>query len=181
MSDILSLIGDALAPYALVYQNQRMIGTIIPDVTIEEVHHDELTITDHPVETGAAISDHAFKRPPEVEMRCGFSDSTGGAVGYVQQVYDEFLSLQASREPFDVYTGKRAYTDMLVRSLSVVTDESSEYALMVVVGLRNIILTDTIQSATPQSAQALPQQTASTVNRGTAQANPATGNVAPLL
>lgn len=51
-------------------------GTLfIPDATIEEVHNDELEITDHPVEQGASISDHAFKRPPDVVITAGWSDS----------------------------------------------------------------------------------------------------------
>lgn len=48
---------------------------ILPQVTIEEVHHDELEITDHPVERGSVISDHAFKRPAEVIIRCAWSNS----------------------------------------------------------------------------------------------------------
>lgn len=53
-------------------------------VTLEEVHHDELEITDHPVERGAVISDHAFKRPVEVIIRCAWSNSPskpGGLIG----------------------------------------------------------------------------------------------------
>jgi hypothetical protein len=42
----------------------------IPDATIEEVHNDELEITDHPVEKGTTISDHAFKRPSELIDHC---------------------------------------------------------------------------------------------------------------
>jgi hypothetical protein len=41
----------------------RKIGVIIPDVVVSEKHSDTLEITEHPVETGAAISDHAYKRP----------------------------------------------------------------------------------------------------------------------
>ena len=41
----------------------RSIGGIIPDVTIEEVHTDEIELTQHPVQQGAAITDHKFKKP----------------------------------------------------------------------------------------------------------------------
>lgn len=54
-------------------------------VTIDETHHDDLQITDHPVGQGAPMTDHAFKRPAEVVIRCGFSNSpvgnSGGLVG----------------------------------------------------------------------------------------------------
>lgn len=125
----------------------RAIGTIIPDVTLEELHRDELAITAHSVETGAAISDHAFKLPASVEMRCGFSNSTAQTEGYVQLIYEEFLALQSSRQPFDVSTGKRSYTNMLIRSLQVTTDPQSEYALNCSVVLQEVLLTSTSETA----------------------------------
>jgi hypothetical protein len=56
-------------------QGQGPLQPLIPQVTIEEVHHDELEITDHPVERGAVIADHAFKRPSEVVIHCAWSNS----------------------------------------------------------------------------------------------------------
>jgi len=43
--------------------------------TIEEVMTDLVTVTDHPVESGAIISDHAFWQPAQLIMRCGWSNS----------------------------------------------------------------------------------------------------------
>lgn len=54
------------------------LADIIAQATIEENHHDELEITEHPVEQGAAISDHAFKRPAEVIIKMGWSNSPSG-------------------------------------------------------------------------------------------------------
>jgi hypothetical protein len=143
MADPLSLIGDVLTPFALITQRQRLISYIMPDVVIEEVHRDTTMITDHPVETGAAISDHAFMMPAELEMACGFSNSTGQSEGYVQQQYQALLQLQATREPFDVTTGKRQYTSMLIRNITVTNDEKWENALNILVSLRRIIIVDT--------------------------------------
>jgi hypothetical protein len=162
-----SLLDDA---FALIFSPVRVIGTLVPDVVVEEAHRDQLVITDHPVERGAAISDHAFKMPSEVEIRCGWSNSSAGEEGYVQAVYEEFLELQATRQPFDVFTGKRHYSNMLVRSLEVTTDEHSEHALYVTAGLREIIIVDTATTSAPaQDKQASPQQTAGVVNTGAKQ------------
>lgn len=49
--------------------------SIVAQATIEEMHSDEAEITDHPVEQGATISDHAFARPSEVVITCGWSNS----------------------------------------------------------------------------------------------------------
>lgn len=170
MSVLDTIIGDALAPYALITRQGRAIGSIIPDVVIEEGHQDTLTITQHPVETGAAISDHAFKNPAELEMRIGFSDSTAGAVGASQEAYQELLVLQATREPFNVSTGKRQYTEMLIASLSVTTDQKSEHALNCVVGLRQVIRTSTSGSGSAGTdAQTNPQTTAPVAETGQAR------------
>lgn len=55
-------------------------------VTIEETHRDTLVITDHPVEFGANITDHAFKQPVSLVLRYGWSNSptpnvAGGILG----------------------------------------------------------------------------------------------------
>jgi len=166
------LIGDALAPYALISSPMRSIGTIVPDVAISEGHTDDLAITDHPVETGAAISDHAFKIPSRVIMRCGFSNSTAGTEGYVQQVVQLFDSLQVSRNLIDVYTGKKFYRNMLVERLAHETDEGTENSLILIVGLRQVLLTQTQSRSAPKEAQAMPEKTAPTTDNGSTQMTP---------
>ena len=44
---------------------------IVAQATIDEHLQDEMEITDHPVELGAAISDHAFKAPTTAVLRLG--------------------------------------------------------------------------------------------------------------
>ena len=51
---------------------------IVPSVVISEKHTDMLEITEHPVEVGAAVADHAYKKPSEVVMEGGFAG--GGAL-----------------------------------------------------------------------------------------------------
>ena len=47
----------------LFQQQSRKIGMIVPSVVVSEKHTDTLEITEHPVEVGAAIADHAYKKP----------------------------------------------------------------------------------------------------------------------
>lgn len=155
--------------FALITTGQRQIGTLIPDVTVREVMRDELVITDHPVEKGASISDHAFIRPSEIEMQVGWSDSTGGYVGYARDVYEALLSLQKAREPFEVTTGKRSYQNMLISSLTVQTDEHSENILAVSARIREVIIVSTQTTSAPNSAQANPAKTGSTAGVGQQQ------------
>lgn len=155
-----------------VSQRTRRIGFIVPDVVVQEVQNDFLRITDHPVEKGAAISDHAFKVPSEIEMRVGFSNSTGGSESYIDEAYEAFLALQNKREPFDVATGKRAYRNMLITTISVETNETTEHALMMTVGLREVLITQTQTTSGPAkssdaASQAAPQTTGSVSDGGT--------------
>ena len=141
-SALFSLIGDMVPNYALISSNKRSVGLLIPDIVIEEMHRDDVSITVHPVETGTPISDHKFENPAVVEMRCGWSDSTHQSAGFVQSVYEELVALKQSTEPFDVSTGKRQYQNMLVKSIVVTTDETTEYVLNALVTLQEIIWAD---------------------------------------
>lgn len=143
----------------LFQQHSRRIGTgedmIIPSVVISEKHADSLEITEHPVEVGASVADHAYKRPSEVVMQVGFAGGGSlldlldtGAIGLSvglspKEVYQKLLDLQSKRVPFDVVTGKRIYSNMLIRALEVTTDQTSENVLSSVLTLREVIITGT--------------------------------------
>lgn len=139
----------------LFNQRSRKIGLIIPDVVVSEKHQDALEITEHPVEIGAPVSDHSYKRPAEVTMEIGFSGGGSlldfadtSAIGISlgaspKEIYQQILDLQASRIPFDVTTGKRQYSNMLIRAIDVTTDRTSENVLMCVLTLREVIISQT--------------------------------------
>ncbi|WP_248322038.1 phage baseplate protein [Caballeronia sp. Sq4a] len=50
-------------------------SSIVAHATIEEVHQDELEVTEHPVEQGTVIADHAFVRPADLIITAGWSNS----------------------------------------------------------------------------------------------------------
>ncbi|WP_405055610.1 phage baseplate protein [Klebsiella pneumoniae] len=137
---------------------------MIPDVVVSERHSDALEVTEHPVErpTSAGtgfIADHAYRRPSEVVMEIGFAGG-GSLLDFfmIQQasgclrplnnmgpkeVYAELLKMQQERQLLDVTTGKRLYTNMVIRSLDVTTERTSENVLMATVTLREIITSQT--------------------------------------
>jgi len=184
------------------------LASIIAQITIEERHSDELEITEHPVEQGAAIADHAFKRPAEVMIRCAWSNSPsapgslisqavglGAALGgrgvaiaaaalptlnaaqsllsgndqnQIKNIYQQLLQLQADRVPFDILTGKRAYTSMLMRSLSQDTDANTENVLAIVMVCRQVIIVQTQTVVVSNDARTMkePEKTSPTTNFG---------------
>ena len=160
-----------------------------PTVWIEEQHRDLTVITEHPVETGAPVSDHAYNRPSEVTLRLGWN---GEDLAEIQSIYAQIISLKTSFTLFDLMTGKRSYINMLVATVAVVTDERSENVLYATIQCRQLILvnTQTTSVAGATSAQAIPQSTANTTNLGAttlttpSSFNPAgfpTGGTSPLM
>lgn len=186
---------------------------IVPQATVEENHVDDVQITEHPIENGAAISDHAYKLPSEVTIKAGWSNSpstaaggsagdliskavaigttiAGGAApiigaiaptlaaaqsllfgndqGQVNQIYKQFLDLQDQRVLFDILTAKRSYKNMLIKTLSTMTDRQNENSMILTVVCKQIIIvsvTITSTSSDP-SAQANPAQTSTVQDLG---------------
>lgn len=184
---------------SILVKPKRGIGSFTAQVTLEESHDDDLEITEHPVEQGANIADHAFKRAARLRIRCAWSNSPsnpsliGGIVGglaatassiqsalsgssasSVRDTYAKLLKLQAQREPFEVFTGKRAYKDMLIRSLSVTTDKESENTLAVTATFQQVIMatTQTTAVSAPADSQADPSATQGTSNAGSKTLEP---------
>lgn len=155
----------------------RQLGGITFDAWLEESHEDSLTITDHPVEQGASISDHAYLKPRTVTLRYGVSDVpppgealTDGARRSIA-VYEKLLELQGSREPFNLVTGKRLYRNMLIETLSTVTDASSDNAMIVTIDCREVIIVNTaVTSLPPRTRHANPNKTGGTTDTGSKQA-----------
>lgn len=148
---------------------QRNIGGFVADVTVEETHVDRLTKTRHPVEQGAAVTDHAYLEPSVVIIRAGWSNSSPGADGnqsYVTDTYNDILALQQSRQPFDIVTGKRSYSDMLITRLQVRTDGDTENVLMLEAECEQNIFVNTQTVTVPDANQANPEVTGNTTNRG---------------
>lgn len=184
----------------MITLSSKSIGDVAIQATIEEVYHDELQITEHPVEIGAEIADHAYKRQPEVVIKCGwsnadyaallgaaqaiFSSGTLPTADYVNTVYSQLLALQESRVPFDVVTSRRQYTSMLLQGLTVINDAKTSGALMVTATCRQVLIANTrATSLPPNEDQATPASTAETADTGVKSAMPATpapgGSVPP--
>lgn len=158
----------------------RTIMGLFADVTVEEKHKDELKITEHPTEVGAPINDHAYKEAPEVSMKVGWSESAGKLNGLVGNsflsgntslniVYQTLIQLQESVVPLVISTGKRLYTNMLIKSLTCTTDLQTENVLMVDITFKKINLVKTSETEVIVENQANPAETSGVSDGGTVQ------------
>jgi hypothetical protein len=152
------------APFLpVLIRPRRSIGGIEATITIEESAEDTLEITKHPVQNGAAITDHAYKNPSEVTIRAMWDSNTKP----LTEIYKDLLALQASREPFDVITGKRKYSNMLFKSLSQTTDAATENCLSITATLAEIRIVNVETTTVPARArQKTPGKTGATQNAG---------------
>lgn len=151
---------------------KRKIGNISATITLEEIASDDLEITQHPVQQGAAITDHAYVKPATVSIRIMFND----AEKPLAEIYRDLIDLQASREPFDVVTGKRIYKNMLFRSLGQTTDAQTENILSIRAELQEVFIVEvqtTTISIAPRRQQANPAKTGATESAGQKKAQTA--------
>ena len=150
---------------------KRLIGPFSASVTLEEIASDELEITQHPVQQGATITDHAYLKPAVVHVKIVFNDDDAP----LAETYAKLLQLQASREPFDVVTGKRAYKNMLFKSMGQTNDAQTENILSIRAELQEIFIVQikTTTTIPPRKRQANPGKTGATENAGQKSAQPA--------
>jgi hypothetical protein len=163
--------------FALISDPGTMIGDIVPHVVIEEIYRDQVITTDHPVEKGAAVTDHAFRRPPTLEIRCGWSNSTARSSGFVVQVYEQLVSLQerSRQKPIDVYTPRRHYENMVMGEVQAVRDGNTNEILACSVALRAIIIVESQTTGGDAASQAEPASTASPADAGPVSTTPGQG------
>ena len=149
---------------------RRSIGPFNATVTLEETASDDLEITQHPVQQGATITDHAYLKPATLSIKIMFN----AADAPLAETYAKLRQLQASREPFDVVTGKRAYKNMLFKSLGQTNDAQTENVLSISAELQEIFIVQ-VETTTvpPRKQQANPGKTGATENAGQKSAQPA--------
>ncbi|MBK5145841.1 hypothetical protein I2494_19420 [Budviciaceae bacterium BWR-B9] len=172
----------------------RKIGLLVPDVVISEKHSDVLEITEHPVEQlttegTAYVADHAYRRPSEVTMEIGFA-AGGSLLDFVdtsaigiklgmspKETYEKIIEMQRARERIDVTTGKKQYSNMLIRAVEVTTDRTSENVLMATLTLKEVIITQTADFvAASQNDMEMGADTSATQNTGTKATTPVDSN-----
>ena len=157
------------------------IGGFFFDAYLRVDHNRKTKITQHPVETGASISDHAYVEPSELIMEIGMSDA---CVSFIQGQFnqrwsrsvsaiDTLWKLQEQRIPIDVLTRLKMYRNMLIEVVSVPDDFTNLNNLKATVTLREIkvVQVKTVALNSSATASASPQKTATT-NKGTQQAVP---------
>jgi hypothetical protein len=124
------------------------IGGWFFDAYLKMTHTSRLTITEHPVQTGAALTDHAFLQPRELTMDIGMSNVVTSFVpgqfsgGYSRSVtaFQVLKDLQALRVPIQVHTRLGLYQNMLIEVLMAPDDYMTLNGLHCTVTFKEILV-----------------------------------------
>lgn len=149
----------------LAYVKTNLAGWFF-DAFLKLTHNSELTITEHPVERGANVADHAFMEPREVIIEVGMTDTAASIVlgqfagGWSRSVeaYKVLASLQQDRIPFSILTRLGLYENMLIKTLMAPDDYATRFGLKATATCREVLVAETRQV----KVSALPQKTGST-------------------
>jgi hypothetical protein len=133
------------------------------DAVLRINHRRVLTKTQHPVLTGASISDHAFMQPNAITLEIGMSDVMAaytsdmwvGAATKSVSAWQVIKNLQVNRVLLTVLTRLDAYPNMIIESVTSTDTNVTLHGLRALINLSEVIsagVTSTpVVSARPQT------------------------------
>lgn len=137
------------------------------DAVLRVDHSQQMRVTEHPVQTGANLVDHAYLMPARVTLEVGMSDAMDRyqAGQYTSDssksvsAFKTFLQLQSDRAAITLTTRLKTYNNMIIESIDAPDDAKTMTGLRARISLRQIIAaevsTETV-SVRPQVTDATP-------------------------
>ena len=124
---------------------RRAIGGIPVDVVVSEKHESEMEIATHPIEKGAEVADHAWRKPRKVTLACASAGGPGNA--FAMASWAALQAVQKRAEPFDVVTGLAVYQNMLLQNLTADRDKEKSLILSFEATLQEVIIVSSQETA----------------------------------
>lgn len=126
------------------------IGAFFFDAFLRIDHSSKLKITEHPIESGSVVADHAYMEPRELTFEIGMSDVMTSLVpgqfsgGWSRSVtaFETLRDLQRTRTPLFVHTRLGSYSNMLIAAISAPDDKNTQFGLRCSVTLRELIVSE---------------------------------------
>ena len=147
----------------LFIRTQKSIGDIQLDAVISESHVNEVSLTNNPVEFGAEITDNAVVQPKQINILAEVSDTPLGVAALGQIVdlvtglfgtsttdnitrsnaaYNAIIQLQEEREPIEIQTKLKLYTNMIITNVGVQQDKNTSRIVRMSIDLQQVIITE---------------------------------------
>ena len=114
-------------------------GQFFFDAVFSTEHRSNVTVTEHPVQVGAPISDHAYQEPDEVTLEIGMSDvMTGVGSDHSVNAYNTLRQIMSLREPVKLVTRLWTYQNMVLTSISAPDDQTTMYGLKATIMFKSV-------------------------------------------
>ena len=170
----------------LLYQPfNAIIDALVLDASVKEEHLAEVEVTDHPVEQGAAVSDHARPKPEELTIEGlvsntplnfiqarrsvtseGFTWTTSaqtnairGNPGNAEAAYVTLRAMRDAPRLLTIITALRSYDNMVMTSLKIPRDKDTGDVLKFTAKFKQVrIVTNAVTVVATKVKKAKPQQ-----------------------
>lgn len=157
---------------ATAAEEQFQKQSLVFDACLSENHSASSTITSHPVESGANVTDHVHNNPdvvtitglvtntpirfpeglPAVPVGQSFANLVNDVSNDLSKnAYDKLLALKNNKSLIKIATTLRTYENMLIESFEVSRDKETADALAFTMRLQQVrfVKTNTIELPTP--------------------------------
>jgi hypothetical protein len=139
-------------------QHSSFIVTL--DACMAQSHEESNEVTQHPIELGAKISDHAFKNPDELKLEGIISntplkylfDTLTMDSDYALQQYEKLRDLMDKRYIATVLTSLWSYDSMILYNLSAPRTAANGNSILVNLSFRRIEIVASATVAAPDSS-----------------------------
>lgn len=118
------------------------------DAIFHETHTTTVRMTEHPVQTGANIVDHAYMMPNRLSLEIGMSDAMQSLVttewtgSYTKSVsaYQKLKELQKNRLPLTVHTRLNTYENMVIDSITTDDNFKTYHGLRATINMTQLLV-----------------------------------------
>lgn len=147
----------------LFIRTRKSLGGIQLDAVLKETHSNEIRLTKNPVEIGADITDHAIIEPKRINVVAEVTDTPLGAAALGEIIdlvtglfgtstsanitrsnaaYNALVQLMESREPIEVQTKLRLYSDMIITRINTAQEAGSSRIANIIIDLEELLIVE---------------------------------------
>lgn len=174
----------------LFVRTEKSLGGIQLDAVMTETHTNQIRLTKNPVELGADITDHAIIEPKRINIVAQVSDTPLGVAALGQIVdlvtglfgtatsqnitrsnaaYNAMVQLMELREPIEVQTKLKIYSDMVITNITTTQDKNSSRIALMNISLEEVLISESqiVKLNADQLAEGSPREQGSSAdNKG---------------
>lgn len=145
-------LNDSDLTFMQVEYTNGSVQNFFFDAVFVTDHSTQRQITSHPVQWGAAITDHSYQEPASVSLQIGMSDVmdsfesnqyASASISKSVNAYRMFVDLQKKGTPVILNTKLQRYANMIIRSITTSDDSTTTHSLRATISFQEILIGET--------------------------------------